>query len=161
MSEYADESALTPEQLAKTIDEDFQFVAERLPTDIKVKPAGTTIPLCHIEGVGQLATTYVGKTRTGSDPLENFVVRVSMVADGYDGMLGFYKDYALTHDSYNREGRVIDKQPTTLEDFDGCPAPVETLAFVVHALTDEFERLYAQPEAQVIKLEDYRSAETQ
>jgi hypothetical protein len=145
------------DQIAQHLDDDFRFIAERLPMEIKkAEYSGQTMTLCQMQGIGSLAVTYFGQTRVGTDPHDNFVVRVNVQADGYDGQLGFYKDYALTHQSLKGDGPVVDKQPTEAQDFDDCPGPIEGLLYAIAVLREEYERSHITPAAEVIYLDDYR-----
>jgi hypothetical protein len=145
------------DQIAQHLDDDFRFIAERLPMEIKrAEYSGQTMTLCQLQGIGSLAVTYFGKTRAGTDPHENFVVRVNVQADGYDGQLGFYKDYTLTYQSFRGDGPVVDKLPTEARDFDDCPGPIEGLLYAVAVLREEYERSHITSDAEVIRLDDYR-----
>ncbi len=159
MSEFAAQPDVCLTQIARDIDSDFQFVADRLPDDIKIAAAGSTVILCALEGIGRLSATYLGKTHFGNDPLNNFVVRVSMRAEGHDDQLGFYKDFALTWMSRRSIGPVIDKEPTPPEELANCPVPISTLALSINSLRNEFARIRGMDlpqNDQIVELDSFR-----
>ncbi len=142
MSNYAREQTnISSEELARDMNAHFGFVASRLPTEIKTAPAGASIALCQLAGIGQLAATYSGQRyqRTGSAQ-HLFVVRLTALADGYDGRLGFMKDFGLTYSTFREQGELVDLQPAVPQEFSDCPDR-DVLAHAVQCLREEYGRL--------------------
>jgi hypothetical protein len=140
MGEYAPQQTPSDyEALAEKIDDNFRFFAERVPSEVKLGQIGATQELHRVQGLGHIEATYLGKTAAGTNPHDNFNVRVRVQAE--DGRFGFYKDYALTHQSAPDFGPVIDKQPTTADDLFGGPISPEEIADTINALTRHYTQL--------------------
>lgn len=130
------------EHIARDINSDFQFIADRLPAEIKEGYAGETFTLASVEGVGVLWANYAGQR---PDPtgraIVQYMVQIGMLADGYESRLGFTKRYELSYQTLHSEGPLLDITHTTGADLEGCPAPLSALAFTVHSLREEFARM--------------------
>lgn len=148
------------EEVARDLNSDFQFVADRLPTEIKEAAAGTTMTLCEIAGLGRLAATYMGQRRTPDGPAQfEFVVRLSVLGEGYEGRLGLHKEFGLTYATLHQEGPLRDLEPVRPEQLEGCPAPLGVLAFTVQSLRSEFARQHGGeygPTADIAYLDTFR-----
>jgi len=122
------EAAYPPEVLAEELDYDFQDIADRMPTEAKFAPSGAVTILHEAPGIGVLQAMYIG----------GFMMRITALAEGYDDQLGFYKEYNL-RDYQDAPGGVLHAVSNTQpEDFDGCPAPLATLACLIKTLRNGY-----------------------
>jgi hypothetical protein len=136
--------ALTVDDIACSLNEDFQFVADSLPTEVKLAVVGEPYTLVSVAGTGILWAAYQGQRRRelhdpdpAHDAIFDFVVRIGMMADGHDGQLGYEKDFGLTYQTLQKEGPLRDMTPITTDDLEGCP-DLASLAFAMHALRTEY-----------------------
>lgn len=124
MSELASaEVGTSAENLAEVLDWQLLNIAYHLPNEIKRAASGTETTLYSLPGVGQLKAVYLG----------HFKVRVKAVTEGYEGRLGFWKDYELDYHQ-----NPIELTVTSPDELTDCPAPLPMLANTVQLLHDGY-----------------------
>src|SRR6476469_8436631 len=110
------ETQIPLNDIARDIDSDFQFVADRLPTKVKLGFAGQTFTLASIEGMGVLWAQYCGRRLNEAEEAgAQLVVRVGMKIDCDQTRFGYNKEYELSAQTAYQEGPLTDLNPTTAE----------------------------------------------
>lgn len=161
MSSHAFYEADPPaDDVARGLNSDFQFIADRLPTEIKEAPPADVFTLCCLENIGALWARYYGQR---PDPtgqaISQYMVQIGMQVETDDTRLRLAKEYALTYQTLHQQGPLNELEPLRGEDLLGCPAPLEVLAFAARSLREEFARVhkeYTEAAAEVIQLDIYR-----
>ncbi|HWT56038.1 MAG TPA: hypothetical protein VN031_03335 [Candidatus Microsaccharimonas sp.] len=146
MSSVAVHETETPaEHTARELNSDFQFIADRLPAEVKAGYAGEVFTLCSTESAGILWGMYVGSrpNKTGEAIME-YVVRIGMLANTDSIQLELSKDFGLTYHTLRQPGPLRDLQQIQAEDLEHCPASLDSLGFALHSLREEFTRMHAE-----------------
>lgn len=140
------ETQMTLTDIAQGLNEDFQFVADHLPVEVKQGYVGEAFTLGSITGVGVLWASYGGQREREfphldpkKDAICDFIVRIGVLADKYGGYLGYQKPFGLTYLTRRDEGPLIDMEVIQPEDLVACPpGPAEELSVAVRALRMQF-----------------------
>ncbi len=135
------ETQIPLEVIARELDSDFQFVADRLPNEVKEGFPGEAFTLAAIKDVGVLWAEYGGqRPSTTGEALCQFVVRIGMLIDSQHPRLCFTKEFELSFQTLYSEGPLTDLKPTSGEDLVHCPGSLSLLAFTVQSLRYGFIR---------------------